>query len=59
MTKIRNPFKDKLLRWKDDITPKEKIVWSIVIAIPAVITGRLLNRFGFLDWIKEVFNSLS
>jgi hypothetical protein len=29
--KIRNPFKDYLLRWKDDVTTKEKLVWSFLI----------------------------
>ena len=31
--KLRYPFKDKALRWKDDATMTEKLVWVIVIAV--------------------------
>jgi hypothetical protein len=52
MLKIRNPFKDKLLRWKDDITPREKIVWYIVFAIIGVIAGRLITDLGLDEYFK-------
>jgi|TARA_B110000046_G_C12814409_1_gene322646 hypothetical protein len=28
---IRNSFKDYLGRWSDDVTTKEKIIWSVLI----------------------------
>ena len=42
--KIRNPFKDYLLRWKDDVTTKEKIVWSFLIVFLSYI---FFNIFKF------------
>ena len=30
--KIRSPFKDYLLRWKDDATNSEKFIWSVFLA---------------------------
>ena len=35
--KIRNPFKDKWGRWKDDVSRKEQIIWNLFI-----ITGGML-----------------
>jgi hypothetical protein len=35
--KIRNPFKDKWGRWKDDVTTKEKLVWSFLIVFLSYI----------------------
>ena len=34
--KIRNPFNDYLGRWKDDVTTKEKLVWSIIIVVSSM-----------------------
>ena len=31
MKKIRNPFKDKWGRWKDDVSRKEQIIWNFLI----------------------------
>ena len=40
--KLRFPFKDYALRWKDDATMTEKLVWSMLGAILGLITGNLL-----------------
>jgi len=45
--KIRNPFKDYLLRWKDDVTTKEKLVWSFLIVFLSYI---FFNIFKFSWW---------
>ena len=29
--KIKNPFKNYLGQWKDDVSTKEKIIWSFFI----------------------------
>ena len=31
--KIRNPFKDYLGRWKDDVTKKEKFWWITLLSV--------------------------
>jgi len=41
--KIRNPFKDKWLRWRDDITQGEKLFWGLISASIGMIIARLLN----------------
>ena len=38
--KIRNPFKDYLGRWKDDVTTKEKLVWGFLISFLSYIFFR-------------------
>ena len=43
--KFRNPY-GKWGKWRDDITPREKIVWSVVSVIIGVTLGMILNRFG-------------
>jgi len=40
--KFRFPFKDYALRWKDDATMTEKLVWGMLMAILGLITGNLL-----------------
>ena len=40
--KIRNPFKDYLGRWKDDVTNTEKLCWSALLTFLGMVTGRLL-----------------
>ena len=39
--KIRNPFKDNFLRWKDDTSNKEKFIWSMIIASIGIFTYNL------------------
>ena len=39
--KIRNPFKDYLGRWKDDVTTKEKLVWGFLISFLSYIFFRI------------------
>ena len=39
--KIRNPFKDNFLRWKDDASNKEKFIWSMIIASIGIFTYNL------------------
>ena len=58
MMKIRTPL-GKWGKWRDDITPREKIAWSFISAVIGMTSGLLINRIGFYDWIIEVFNSLS
>ena len=41
--KIRNPFKDYLLRWKDDATDSEKFIWGVFHAGFGMMISRLLN----------------
>ena len=41
--KIRNPFKDKWLRWRDDITQGEKFFWGGISASIGMMIARLLN----------------
>lgn len=42
--KIRNPFKDKWGRWKDDVLWKEQVIWNFLI----IGSGMLLaNIKGF------------
>ena len=41
--KIRNPFKDYLLRWKDDATDSEKFLWGGFLAGLGIMISRLLN----------------
>ena len=48
--KIRNPL-GKWGKWRDDITPREKMVWTIVSVILGIASGILLNRLGFYDWM--------
>jgi len=50
MMKIRNPL-GKWGKWRDDITPREKMVWTIVSVILGIASGILLNRLGFYDWM--------
>lgn len=40
---IRNPFKDYFGNWKDNITIKEKVVWSVII----VSIGMTIESFIF------------
>ena len=49
--KLRNPFKDKWLRWKDDVTTLEKFVYSIPLVIAGMIIGYLLNKVGIWDYL--------
>jgi hypothetical protein len=42
--KLRFPFKDYALRWKDDATVTEKLVWGMLMAILGLITGNLLFK---------------
>ena len=42
--KIRNPFKDKMGRWKDDVSFKEKLIWSLIISFSSVALGTLVNH---------------
>jgi hypothetical protein len=35
--KIRNPFKNYLGHWKDDVSTKEKIIWSFLIIVSSII----------------------
>jgi hypothetical protein len=46
--KLRYPFKDKALRWKDDATMTEKLIWTIVIAVLALINAYLVFKRHFL-----------
>tara|TARA_B100000965_G_C19240514_1_gene604167 strand:- start:396 stop:602 length:207 start_codon:yes stop_codon:yes gene_type:complete len=49
--KIRNPFKDYLGRWKDDVTTKEKFIWSLMVFSVIII---FLKSVGFLgSWSAE------
>ena len=41
--KIRNPFKDKWGRWKDDVSPKEKLIWSFTISFSSVALGMFVK----------------
>jgi len=41
--KIRNPFKDKFLRWRDDITEGEKYFWAGISVSLGIIISRLIN----------------
>ena len=50
--KIRNPFKDKFLRWRDDITSKEKTNWLFIFVAGGMLSARLIN------WIKALILSL-
>ena len=40
--KIRNPFKE-WGRWRDDITPREKSVWSIISVLIGMTIGWIIN----------------
>ena len=53
--KIRNPFKDKLLRWKDDASIKERLIWSTIFSFGGLIIGVLFKKLGFLDFIINLF----
>jgi hypothetical protein len=39
--KLRYPFKYKALRWKDDATMTEKLIWTTVIAVLVLIRAYL------------------
>lgn len=54
--RIRNPFKDKWGNFKDDVTPKEKNIWIFGSVIFGMVTVRLLDHWGFIDWIKELIS---
>ena len=41
--KIRNPFGDKWLRWRDDITESEKYFWAGISVSIGMIISRFLN----------------
>jgi hypothetical protein len=43
--KIRNPFKDYLLRWKDDATNSEKFICSVVCAAFGYFLISLIKQF--------------
>tara|TARA_B110001450_G_C17483955_1_gene425402 strand:- start:593 stop:733 length:141 start_codon:yes stop_codon:yes gene_type:complete len=45
--KLRYPFKDKALRWKDDATMTEKLIWTIVLAVLALIKAYLVFKRHF------------
>ena len=40
--KIRSPFKDYLLRWKDDATNSEKFIWSVFLAGLGMSIGKFI-----------------
>lgn len=42
--KIRNPFRDKWLRWKDDATLKEKLIWTVPLVLFGNLTGYLIVK---------------
>ena len=42
--KLRYPFKDKALRWKDDATMTENLVWVIVIAVLVLMRAYLVFK---------------
>jgi|SaaInlStandDraft_1057018.scaffolds.fasta_scaffold03162_8 hypothetical protein len=45
---IRNPFKDKWGRWRDDITSKEKTIWLFIFGAGGMLSAKLIN------WIKDL-----
>ena len=51
--KFRFPFKDYALRWKDDATMTEKLVWGMLMAILGLITGNLLF-WSILDLFEGI-----
>ena len=51
--KIRNPFKDRWGRWRDDISRKEKNIWTLIFVMLGMISARILNHFGVIDNIIE------
>jgi hypothetical protein len=40
--KLRFPFKDYALRWKDDATMTEKLFWGFISSILGLIIGALI-----------------
>lgn len=50
--RIRNPFKDKWGRFKDDASPIEKNIWIFGSVLFGMFTVRLLDYLGFINWIK-------
>lgn len=53
--KIRNPFKDKWLRWKDDASIKERLIWSSICSFGGLALGILFKKLGFYDFIISLF----
>ena len=43
--KIRNPFKEKWGRWKDDVSRKEQIIWNFFIIMGGLILVNILREF--------------
>ena len=54
--KIRNPFKDKLLRWKDDVSLKEKLFYASPIVMLGGLSSDLLHQIGLWDFIEGILN---
>ena len=50
--KLRYPFKDKALRWKDDATMTEKLIWTIVIAVLLLLKAYLVFQKAFLTYLR-------
>ena len=45
--KIRNPFKDKWGRWKDDVSRKEQIIWNLLIIVGGMLLVIISRDFIF------------
>jgi len=45
--KLRYPFKDKALRWKDDATMTEKLVWGMLMAVLLLLKAYLVFKRHF------------
>jgi hypothetical protein len=45
--KIRNPFKDKWGRWKDDVSRKEQIIWNFLIIGSGILLANILRVLIF------------
>ena len=54
--KIRSPFKDKWGRWRDDITQKQKNIWTFISVVVGILIARMLGHLGVFDWIIEVIS---
>ena len=45
--KLRYPFNDKALRWKDDATMTEKLVWGMLMAVLLLLKAYLVFKRHF------------
>tara|TARA_Y200000002_G_scaffold107508_1_gene87903 strand:- start:481 stop:624 length:144 start_codon:yes stop_codon:yes gene_type:complete len=45
--KVRNPFKDKWGRWKDDVSRKEQIIWNFLIISSGMLLANILRVLIF------------